>query len=170
MGRRRTGKSSRGGAPSRPRRQSWSWRLVAFLIAVLAVKLTIVFQLRHHPLLQPDGGLDTAAYMRLAAQVAGGDLALGPGLYYLSPLYIYFLAVARIVTDSLTFVRVVQAALGTAAVACVFWTARTWYGERAALDCRHACGADGRVHVLRSRHLAVVARYVPDGGGAVVPG
>jgi len=131
MARRRTGKTSGGGAPSRPRRQSVNWGLVAFLIAVLAAKLTIVFQLRHHPLLQPDGGLDTAAYLRLAAQVAGGDLALGPGLYYLSPLYIYFLAGARIVTDSLTFVRVVQAALGTAAVACVFWTARTWYGERA---------------------------------------
>lgn len=128
MGRRRSHKGAPRAA-ARPR--SRSWRLLAFLAAVLAVKLTVVFQLQHHPLLQPGAGLDTDAYLRLARAVIGGDLALGPGLYYLSPLYIYFLAAALSVGDSLTFVRVVQAVLGTAAVACVFGTARAWYGERA---------------------------------------
>jgi hypothetical protein len=130
MGRRRPQKASHGGA-ARAARRSWNWRLVAFLGAVLAVKLLVVAQLQHHPLLQPEGGLDTAAYLRLARQVMNGDLALGPGLYYLSPLYIYFLAAALSISDSLTFVRVLQAGLGTAAVGCIFATARRWHGERA---------------------------------------
>jgi 4-amino-4-deoxy-L-arabinose transferase-like glycosyltransferase len=102
-----------------------------FLAAVLAVKLAIVSQLEDHPLLQPDAGLDTGAYVQLARRVAGGDLTLGPGLYYLSPLYIYFLAAALSLADSLHVVRALQAVLGTAAVACVFLAARRWYGERA---------------------------------------
>jgi tetratricopeptide (TPR) repeat protein len=99
---------------------------------VFAVKLIVLWQLQQHPLLQPDAGLDTTTYVQLAQKVGGGDIALGPGLYYMSPLYIYFLAAALAVADSFTFVRVVQIALGTAAVACVFVTARGWYGPRAA--------------------------------------
>ena len=128
MPRRRPQRIARAAAP-RPR--SRRWPLIAFLAAVLAVKLANVSQLQHHPLLQPEGGLDMAAYLRLARQVAGGDVALGPGLYYLSPLYIYFLAAALTIADSLTFVRVVQAVLGTAAVGCIFLIARAWYSVRA---------------------------------------
>lgn len=107
-------------------------RLVAFLAATFAVKLIILTQLQSQPLLQPDAGLDTSAYLQLARRVIGGDLALGPGLYYLSPLYLYFLAATLALSDSLTFVRVLQIALGTAAVGCVFASARAWFGERAA--------------------------------------
>ena len=64
--------------------------LLAGIVVVL--KLLVVFQLKGHPLLQPDVGLDTAAYAELARRVLAGDLALGPGLYFVSPLYIYFLA------------------------------------------------------------------------------
>jgi len=64
--------------------------------------------------------------------VAGGDLGLGPGLYFLSPLYIYFLATVLIVSHSFTAVRVVQSALGTAAVAFVYVAANEWFGRRAA--------------------------------------
>ena len=111
---------------------AWDWRLPAFLGAVFALKLIVLLQLQHHPLLQPEGVPDSAAYVALAQRVLGGDLALGPGLYYVSPLYIYFLAALLGLSESLTFVRLVQIALGTGAVACVFWTARHWFGPRAA--------------------------------------
>ena len=62
------------------------------LAGVFVLKLLVVLQLRDHPLLQPDAGLDTTAYVELAGGCSPGDLALGPGLYYVSPLYIYFLA------------------------------------------------------------------------------
>jgi hypothetical protein len=67
-------------------------RSILLLLALFAVKLTVALQFDRHPLLQPDTGLDTAVYAQLATRVAGGDLALGPGLYFVSPLYIYFLA------------------------------------------------------------------------------
>ncbi len=106
-------------------------RLSAFLTAVFALKLLVLLQLKGHPLVQPDVGLDTTAYAELARRVAAGDLGLGPGLYYVSPLYIYFLAAVLAVTDSFTAARLVQALLGTASVAFIFLTARAWFSERA---------------------------------------
>jgi len=111
-------------------RSNASWHAWG-LAAVFALKLVVVLQLRDHPLLQPDVGLDTAAYADLARRVAEGDVALGPGLYFVSPLYIYFLAAGLVLTDSFTAVRVAQVLLGTASVAFVFLSARTWFGERA---------------------------------------
>ena len=99
-----------------------------FLLGVFVLELIVALQLDKHPLLQPDTGLDTTAYVGLARRVAAGDLALGPGLYFVSPLYIYFLALF----PSLTAARVAQALLGTVAVALIYLTAREWYGERAA--------------------------------------
>jgi tetratricopeptide (TPR) repeat protein len=69
----------------------------------------------------------------LARQVLAGNLSLGPGVYYVSPLYIYFLAGILAVTDSFTAVRLVQIGLGTASVGCIYLTARHWFGDRAAL-------------------------------------
>src|SRR5919106_5725727 len=103
-----------------------------FLGGILGLKLAVLLQLRDHPLLHPDAGLDTTAYAGLAREVLGGNIGLGPGLYYVSPLYIYFLAGALAVFASFTPVRVLQIALGTAAVACIFLTAREWFGDRAA--------------------------------------
>ena len=125
---------ARGGTrPNRPAASAGrTWRLAAFLAAVFVVKLIVLAQLQHHPLLQPDAGLDTATYAQLAQRVLSGDVALGPGLYYMSPLYIYFLAGTLGVSDSFTFVRVDQIGLGTAAVVFVFLMTRAWFGERAA--------------------------------------
>ena len=117
---------------ARPRTASWNWRLTAFLGAVFAIKLVVLAQLQHHPLLQPEGDLDPAAYVQLARRVLAGDLALGPGLYYLSPLYIYFLATTLWISDSFTWVRLVQIGLGTAAVGCIFAMTRDWFGRSAA--------------------------------------
>src|SRR5687767_4079943 len=107
-------------------------RLALFLAAIFVIKLVVALQLGRHPLLQPDAGLDTTAYVELAKRVVEGDLTLGPGLYYVSPLYIYFLALVYGITKSFTAVRIVQVALGTIAVALIFLTAREWFGRRAA--------------------------------------
>ncbi|MEX2271078.1 MAG: tetratricopeptide repeat protein [Vicinamibacterales bacterium] len=103
-----------------------------FIAATLLLKLVIVWQLKDHPLLHPDAGLDTTAYARLAMRVAAGDLGLGPGLYFVSPLYIYFLAAGLAVFDSFTAVRVIQVVLGTASAGFIFLMAREWFGVRAA--------------------------------------
>jgi tetratricopeptide (TPR) repeat protein len=107
-------------------------QLVLFLFAVFALKLVIVLQLKDHVLTQPDAGLDTTAYVALAQRVLDGDLGLGPGLYFVSPLYIYFLAGVLALIHSFTLARVVQIMLGTCAVGLVFFTAEQWFGRRAA--------------------------------------
>jgi 4-amino-4-deoxy-L-arabinose transferase-like glycosyltransferase len=131
MSRRRGRDQKRAVAPA-PRREGWNWRLLLFLAVVFAVKAIVLAQLLHHPLLEAGGGGDSSEYVTLARRVLGGDLLLGPGLYYLSPLYVYFLAALLAISDSFTFVRVVQIALGTAAVGGVYVAARTWFGARAA--------------------------------------
>ena len=107
------------------------WVLVT-LACVFVLKLVVLLQLRDHPLTQPDSGLDTTAYVDLAKQVLDGNWGLGPGVYYVSPFYIYFLAAGLAVLKSFTAVRVLQILLGTGSVAFLFFTARTWFGERAA--------------------------------------
>ena len=106
--------------------------LGALLVAVAAVKAAVLFQLQNHPLLSPEAGLDTTAYVGLAREVLGGNVLLGPGLYYVSPFYIYFLAAILGPTHSFTAVRAAQILLGTASVWLIFLTARRLRGERAA--------------------------------------
>ena len=102
------------------------------LAAAFALKLAVMLQLKDHVLTQPDAGLDTTAYVALAERVLGGDPGLGPGLYFLSPLYIYFLAAVLAVWHSFTAVRLLQIVLGTGTVALVFVSADGWFGRRAA--------------------------------------
>ncbi len=124
--------------PSQPSHNSVgasAWARVLPILALSLVwlaKLLVLWQLRDHPLLQPDSGLDTTAYVELATAVIHGNPGLGPGLYYLSPFYIYFLAVSLTLLKSFTAVRVLQVTLGTASVAFVFLTAQAWCGRRAA--------------------------------------
>ncbi len=128
-----------GRAPERPQpaqpppaRPAWIPAFLGLLAGVFVLKLIVVLQLRNHPLVQPDVGLDTTAYVDLAKKVLAGDLGLGPGLYYVSPLYIYFLAIAYGLTKSFAAVRVLQIALGTASIGFIFLSAREWFGDRAA--------------------------------------
>jgi len=107
-------------------------RFGLFLSAVLVLKLAVMLRLKDHALTQPDAGLDTTAYAALAERVVGGDITLGPGLYFVSPLYIYFLAAVLAVWHSFTIVRLLQIGLGTGAVALVYVTANEWFGQRAA--------------------------------------
>jgi tetratricopeptide (TPR) repeat protein len=102
------------------------------LAAIFVVKLAVMLQLKDHPLTQPDAGLDTTAYAALAGRVLGGDIALGPGLYFVSPLYIYFLAAVLAAANSFTAVRLIQIVLGTAAAGLIHVAANEWFGSRAA--------------------------------------
>jgi hypothetical protein len=104
--------------------------LIAGVAVVFVLKLVVMLQLKDHVLTQPDAGLDTTAYVGLADRVLAGDIGLGPGLYFLSPLYIYFLAAVLAIGHSFTAVRLVQIALGTGAVALVFITAEQWFDRR----------------------------------------
>jgi len=132
----RTGRHQRrGGKPRLPGPSAAPSRtrvLAVALAAVFVLKLAVMLQLKDHVLTQPDAGLDTTAHVELAKRVLAGDLGLGPGLYFLSPLYVYFLAAVLAIGHSFTLVRLVQIALGTAAVAFIFITADEWFGRRAA--------------------------------------
>ena len=103
------------------------------LLSALVVKAVVLAQLHGHPLLQPEGGLDSEVYVRLARQAAAGDWLLGHEAYFVSPFYVYFLAVVFLFSgSSLLAAKIVQIVLGAAAVGLIFATAATWYGRRAA--------------------------------------
>src|SRR5512145_3022685 len=77
---------------------SGSWSTMArltlpLLLAVcFVIKLVVLFQLHTHPLLQPHGEMDTAYYVELGRRVAeqGGLGVTEP--FFVSPLYVYFIA------------------------------------------------------------------------------
>jgi len=121
--------ASAGSARARERRD-----IVLLMALALGVKTLVLAQLADHPLLQATGGLDAEAYVALAARVRAGDVWLGPGAYFVSPLYVYFLAVVSAVAGpSLLAARVAQVVLGTLAVGLVWDAARHFYDRRAAL-------------------------------------
>lgn len=108
-------------------------RTICVVISIAALlKLLIVWQLADHPLVQAEVGLDTSAYVELARRVLAGDFGLGPGLYYVSPLYIYVLAAGLALTHSFTAVRVLQVLAGALAVGGIWTIARHWSTTRAA--------------------------------------
>jgi tetratricopeptide (TPR) repeat protein len=102
-----------------------------FALALLP-RLVVLAQLHDHPLLQPEGALDSAVYVRLAQRAATGDCALGPDVYYVSPLYIYFLAfLFRVLGPGLLVPKLAQVALGAVAAGLVAATGATLFGRRA---------------------------------------
>jgi 4-amino-4-deoxy-L-arabinose transferase-like glycosyltransferase len=111
--------------------------LLLLLVAAFALKAALLARFDAHPLLQPLGDMDGGVYARLAADVSRGDVLLrgpGPVPFFVSPLYVYFLALIHLLSGgSLFAAKVVQIALGTAAVALVWGTARRLFGDRAAL-------------------------------------
>ena len=75
--------------------------------------------------------------------MAGGDLLLGPQTYFVSPLYIYFMAAIIRLTGSFTAVRIVQAVFGAGAVLLVYASARLWFSDRAGWCAAALCAAAG---------------------------
>ena len=106
--------------------------LALLLLVAFVVKAAVLAELGSHPLLQPHGNLDTTSYIDLARRVAeAGPLAI-PEPFFVSPLYVYFLALIFSLGGSLMAARVVQILLGTAAAGLVYLTARQWFGPWAA--------------------------------------
>jgi tetratricopeptide (TPR) repeat protein len=115
-----------------PRRSSRP--LLGVLGAALVVKLAVFVAFQDHPLLQADTGLDAATYVQLASRVVAGDVLLGKEPFFVSPLYVYFLApIFALTGGSLAAVRFVQVLLGTAAAGLLYGAARRFVGDRAAL-------------------------------------
>jgi tetratricopeptide (TPR) repeat protein len=114
--------------PDVPRR-----RVAVIVAAAFVVKLVVLIQLWDHPLLQPHGELDTAYYVTLSQRVAAEGVFAPIGAFFVSPLYVYFLAAVFAAGGSLLAAQLIQITLGTAAVGFLFATARHWFGERAAL-------------------------------------
>ena len=107
--------------------------VVWIVAAALALKAGVLLQLGSHPLLQPQGDLDTARYVDLARTLAaGGPLAVHEP-FFLSPLYVYFLAVVISLGGTLLTARILQIVLGSAAVALVYLLARDRFGRRVGL-------------------------------------
>jgi tetratricopeptide (TPR) repeat protein len=104
--------------------------LFAVVGAALLARLAVLAQLHDHPLLRPEAGLDSGAYVALARRVAAGDVWLGPEPYFVSPLYIYFLAAVFAVSGgSILAAQTAQVFLGSAAAGLVHADARRWLGE-----------------------------------------
>ena len=111
-----------------------SWRWGALLVTTaFVVKLVVLMQLWNHPLLQPHGELDTAYYVALSQRVAQEGVLSPIGAFFVSPLYVYFLAAVFAAGGTLFAAQLIQIGLGAAAVGMLFATARHWFGERAAL-------------------------------------
>ena len=123
-----------GSLPVEATSRNAPWALAGLLGLAFLVKLAVLLSLGSHPLLQPDSGLDTGAYVNLASRVVSGDLLLGREPFFVSPFYVYFLAAILGPTGgSLFAVRLVQILLGTAAAGLVFGTARRLFGDGAAI-------------------------------------
>ena len=151
-------------------RRPWPVAVAAVCAAALAVRLVLLSQLHGHPLLQPTGVLDDAEYLRLAQRAAGGDWALGPGAYYVSPLYIYFLAaVFRLAGVATLPAQILQGSLGAAAAGLVAVTGRRLFGARAGVIAGAAGGRDRRLRVRRDPDPPVRPRPVPGGARSRAP-
>jgi tetratricopeptide (TPR) repeat protein len=117
--------------PSRSVDRRPDWLLLALLSVAAIVKLVTFVQLHDHPLLAPRAGLDSGVYLDFAKTIAGGDLAAGSRVYFVSPLYMYFAALVLAVSGLKVWaVQLAQVILGVATVAIVAAIARGWYGRR----------------------------------------
>ena len=108
-------------------------RIALIVAAAFVVKLAVLVQLWNHPLLQPHGELDTAYYVTLSQRVASEGVLAPIGAFFVSPLYVYFLAGVFAAGGSLLAAQLIQIALGAVAVGLIFATTRHWFGERAAV-------------------------------------
>ena len=102
-----------------------------FLVAV-ALRVEYVCEIWPHPAAQLPI-LDAEVYRKIALEIRGGDW-LGDAVYYLDPLYPFFLAaIYSIVEPDTRGVLLVQALLDSLSVAFVMLIARRVFGDRSAL-------------------------------------
>ncbi len=136
----RTPRATRGPGPK--------YGLFLVALAALLANWLVFLEFRDHPLLAPEGGLDSGVYRELALRVASGDVLLRSVRepFFVSPAYIYFAApFVWLGAGSVSLVLVFQAILGAVAVWLVGDTARRLFGDRAALAAAVLLGLTGVV-------------------------
>src|SRR5262245_31641706 len=97
----------------------------------LIVRLLVLWQAYDDPRIDVLTG-DGAAYERWAHEISGGAWLGGPGVFYQTPLYPYFLAVLERVGIGLTAVRIVQSVLGSLACGMLAMATQRLLASRAA--------------------------------------
>src|SRR6266850_2015598 len=119
------------GCQEQPRQRGWTAVLGIWALA-LCIRCVYQWQMHHAPFFDLRIG-DGAAYHLWARRIAEGDW-LGTGVFYQAPLYPYFLAaVYRVLDDSATTVRLIQALIGAGSCALIAAAGISLYGRRGAI-------------------------------------
>src|SRR5258708_30277452 len=114
-----------------PRQRAWTV-LLGVWAAAFCIRLLYLWQIHHAPFFDLRIG-DGEAYHLWARRIAQGDW-LGTGVFYQAPLYPYFLAlVYRVLDDSATTVRFIQALIGAGSCAFVAAAGISLFGRRGAI-------------------------------------
>jgi len=103
----------------------------AIFLAALALRVAYVFEIWPHPAARLPI-LDAEAYRRIALEIRAGDW-LGDAVYYLDPLYPFFLAaIYAVVEPDSRGVLLAQALLDSVSVVLVIQVARRVFDDRSA--------------------------------------
>jgi tetratricopeptide (TPR) repeat protein len=107
--------------------------LIAVGIFAFLVRCLYLYQIHDAPFYGIRIG-DADAYHQWARRIAAGDW-LGDGIFYQAPLYPYLLAlIYKIFGDSVTTIRVIQAALGAASCVLLASAAISLFGRRGVIS------------------------------------
>lgn len=121
--------------PAKPEALAPRRRLVFFgsiFLVALALRFAYVVEIWPHPAAQLPI-LDAEAYRKTALEIRAGDW-LGDSVYYLDPLYPFFLAaVYSVVEPDTRGVLLAQAFLDSLSVLILMFVARRVFGDRAAI-------------------------------------
>jgi 4-amino-4-deoxy-L-arabinose transferase-like glycosyltransferase len=106
--------------------------LLGVWVAAFCIRCLYLWQIHHSPFFDLRIG-DAEAYHLWARRIAAGDW-LGAGVFYQAPLYPYFLAVVyRVLDDSTTTVRFIQALIGAGSCALVAAAGISLFGRGGAI-------------------------------------
>ncbi|MDA8104005.1 MAG: glycosyltransferase family 39 protein [Nitrospiraceae bacterium] len=109
-----------------------AWPYVLFILAAL-IRLAYLAEMRSSPFFQVPQ-LDAAVYDHWALSIARGDWRGGSGVFFISPLYAYFLAlIYRLFGHHYDIVRCVQIVLGSCTCALIYLIARDVFDKGTAL-------------------------------------
>jgi len=105
------------------------WLITVIVIAAFLIRVVYDIETQCVPLLRHFVG-DAAGYWHWAQEIAAGKL-LGHESFYQAPLYPYVLAACfTLAWESVTVVRMLQAACGAAAVWCLWYGTTRVFGRR----------------------------------------
>jgi len=109
-----------------------AWISLAVFVLAFALRAAYVFQVWSHPAARLPI-LDADAYRRIALEIRAGDW-LGDAVYYLDPLYPFFLAgIYSVIEPDTRGVLLVQAFLDSVSVVITMLIARRLFGDRSAI-------------------------------------